>query len=51
MVLRGLFPSLPTKKTANAKVVISLFFWLVEGSKGGPWGDGWVMRHPRKVTG
>ena len=27
------------------------YFWLVRGSEGGPWEDGWVIHHPRKVTG
>ena len=23
---------------------------MLLGSEGEPWGDGWVMRHPRRVT-
>ena len=51
MDLRGMLPSLPTKKTAKANLVILVVFWLLWGSVGGPWGKGWVMPHPRRVMG
>ena len=51
MVLRGLYPSLPTKKTAKPNMVILVVFWSLWGFEGGPWGDRWVMCHPKRVMG
>ena len=38
MDLRGMLPSLPTKKTVMANLVILVVFWLLWSSLGGPLG-------------
>ena len=41
------------RKRCTQLMVIGLFFLTkaLWGSEGGPWGDGWVMHHPRTSTG
>ena len=49
MASRGIFPSLSTKKTAKPNLIILLVFLVVLEVWGVPWGDGWVVYHPRRV--
>ena len=35
-----LFPSLPTKKTAEPNLIVLVVLWLLLGSERGQWGDG-----------
>ena len=51
MVLKGLFLSLPTIKTIEPNLLISVVFLVAWRLWGGPWGDRWAMRHPKMVTG
>ena len=48
MVLMGAVPLFAYKKTAEPNLVI---FGNFEACKGVPRGDGWDMRHPRRMTG
>ena len=44
----GAVPLLTHKKSQLGQTWLS---WLLWGSKGGPWGDKWVIRHPKRVIG
>ena len=37
------------KIAAKRDLDILMVFWLLWGVEGGLWGDGWVMRPPRRV--
>ena len=51
VVLKGSFSSLTKKKkTVEPNVVILMVFLLLWGSDGVPLGNGWVTRHPRRLT-
>ena len=48
---RGQFPSLPMKKMTMPNLLISMAFLVALELLGGPWGDGWVICYPRRMSG